>query len=358
VATATLSGSVAAPTLPSPQPPLLVLAQDADGLLQNNFIAALAPGHPFLTLALQTIIARAEEDTNVVSATGPAMLTALFTAFQRVPLRPSHSQAPGCSPVELQPDARELISAVATASVPARQVLPPPLPLGAPELTNRERFVPVEGASEVLEVDALKAAWQALELSVPQGSITSDSPQALALAVAAGAIPGFTPPAASAAAAAAAATAAAAAAATAAAPAAFAVTTYGDTVFLVGSSALYPTHWRDLGSRAAPSVTPPQAPPELTRADSAEALSAVVAYVEAMRGEARCAALRLSPRENEAVVAAENDPDPDYAPSALEAIVHGLNAVHTVAAACTPDAVLLGSHAWDCTWGQKGGSSY
>ena len=42
---------------PDGLPPLLVLAQDADGLLQNNFLAVTAPAHPFLTLALQVGVA-------------------------------------------------------------------------------------------------------------------------------------------------------------------------------------------------------------------------------------------------------------------------------------------------------------
>lgn len=71
--------------------PLLVLAQDADGLLQNNFIASVSPFHPFLTLLLQAIALSAVEEGHVVKATGPAMLTAVLYAFQETRAQPSPS---------------------------------------------------------------------------------------------------------------------------------------------------------------------------------------------------------------------------------------------------------------------------
>jgi hypothetical protein len=70
-----LPTAVAAPT------PLLVLAQDADGLLQNNFVGALTPFHPFVTLLLRAVTLSALAEGHVVKATGPAMLTAVYYAF-------------------------------------------------------------------------------------------------------------------------------------------------------------------------------------------------------------------------------------------------------------------------------------
>lgn len=65
-----------------PVTPLLVLPQDQDGLLQNNFIATNIARHPFLTLALQAILVSAPLEAHVVHATGPALLTALYHVFK------------------------------------------------------------------------------------------------------------------------------------------------------------------------------------------------------------------------------------------------------------------------------------
>jgi hypothetical protein len=78
----------------APAVPLLVLPLDADGLLQNNFLAiAGRPGvrHPFLTLLLQAILLGAPFEPHVLSATGPALLTALLLAV-------SHCAVPGKAP--------------------------------------------------------------------------------------------------------------------------------------------------------------------------------------------------------------------------------------------------------------------
>jgi hypothetical protein len=87
--------------------PTLFVAQDADGVLQNNFFA-LADGvstasssaaaaassslsdinksalhHPLLSLLLQAVIASALEESHVIHATGPALVTAVFHAFRQ-----------------------------------------------------------------------------------------------------------------------------------------------------------------------------------------------------------------------------------------------------------------------------------
>lgn len=63
--------------------PLLVVAQDADGILQNNFIAVNTPCHPFITLLLQAVTAAGVLEDHVVHATGPALFTALYHCFRR-----------------------------------------------------------------------------------------------------------------------------------------------------------------------------------------------------------------------------------------------------------------------------------
>jgi hypothetical protein len=71
--------------------PLLVVAQDSDGLLQNNFMAVSTAFHPFLTLLLQAITLSAAREGHVVRATGPAMLTAVFFAFADTRVQPTPS---------------------------------------------------------------------------------------------------------------------------------------------------------------------------------------------------------------------------------------------------------------------------
>lgn len=88
------AASDGAPALPDALPaptPLLVLAQDADGLLQNNFIATLTPFHPFLTLLLRAVTLSALGEGHVVKATGPAMLTAVYYAFADAGVAPTPS---------------------------------------------------------------------------------------------------------------------------------------------------------------------------------------------------------------------------------------------------------------------------
>lgn len=88
------SASLAGP----PLLPLLILAQDADGLIQNNLVAATASHHPFLTLALHAMYALSPAAAaafsprspayarSVLHATGPVLLTALHATFGRLPV--------------------------------------------------------------------------------------------------------------------------------------------------------------------------------------------------------------------------------------------------------------------------------
>lgn len=75
--------------------PLLVLGQDADGQLQNNFLglAGGGPAHPFLTLALTAVVLSGGPggEAHVIKATGPALLTAVATAFRDAPAQASPS---------------------------------------------------------------------------------------------------------------------------------------------------------------------------------------------------------------------------------------------------------------------------
>ena len=71
--------------------PFLVVAQDADGLLQNNFIAVRGAHHPYLTLLLQAIVVSAGLEHHVVQSTGPALLTAVYYAFKDAAIVPSAS---------------------------------------------------------------------------------------------------------------------------------------------------------------------------------------------------------------------------------------------------------------------------
>jgi len=97
-----------------PVHPTLFVAQDADGVLQNNFFA-LADGvsstsssttttttttnnnkysalhHPLLSLLLQAIISSALEESHVIHATGPALVTAVFHAFRKTLVAPPSS---------------------------------------------------------------------------------------------------------------------------------------------------------------------------------------------------------------------------------------------------------------------------
>jgi hypothetical protein len=67
----------------APRPaPFLLLAEDADGVLQNNVLAVTAARHPFLTLLLQAVTAAGALEHHVVHATGPALFTALYYCFR------------------------------------------------------------------------------------------------------------------------------------------------------------------------------------------------------------------------------------------------------------------------------------
>ena len=102
--------------------PFCVLAQDADGLLQNNFIGVRGAFHPFLTLLLQGILVSAGGEPHVVHATGPALFTALYYAFQGAQVAPSPSLISlvgSCASPAVAVPANDPAVAMLRASLPA-----------------------------------------------------------------------------------------------------------------------------------------------------------------------------------------------------------------------------------------------
>ena len=79
VDTDTLAGEDALDLRASSEP-LLVLPQDAEGHVQNCFIAVNCTRHPFCELLLRAVAAGSEAELHPVRATGPALLTALLIA--------------------------------------------------------------------------------------------------------------------------------------------------------------------------------------------------------------------------------------------------------------------------------------
>jgi hypothetical protein len=71
--------------------PMLVLAQDNDGLLQNNVLATAGTLHPALTLLIKCCLVCVLSELDVVSGTGPALITAALCTFQHVEVTVSPS---------------------------------------------------------------------------------------------------------------------------------------------------------------------------------------------------------------------------------------------------------------------------
>jgi hypothetical protein len=88
-------------------PPLLLAPQDAEGNVQNCFLAVCAPRHPFLELALRAAVAVAATEPHPVRATGPALLTALLLAAgpARLLAGAAPATAPPRVPAQLPPSA-------------------------------------------------------------------------------------------------------------------------------------------------------------------------------------------------------------------------------------------------------------
>ncbi|RYG55189.1 hypothetical protein EON66_05880, partial [archaeon] len=84
--------SHAASAIDQSVPPLLVIPEDAENLLQNNMLAVTGPHQPFVTRALQAMAVSALEEQAVVCATGPSLLTALWELSQQDDVRTMRSQ--------------------------------------------------------------------------------------------------------------------------------------------------------------------------------------------------------------------------------------------------------------------------
>ena len=271
---------------------------------------------------LQAVIARAEADRYVVTATGPAMLTGLLAAFKNVPVaRPGLGGAAESVAWPIVPCVapEKVVNAVAAA---AHESLPC-VPDDAAALFARELAVaaaarPPASAAHPADtslggsgafLQSPCAAAAALARVVPRVDVASSWAPSSALGTAALALGG-----------------------------AAGGVTYGDTIFVVSHSAFYPVHWRSLPPQVAklPTLAPLEESP-LTRADSAEVLAKAFEAVAARRAMMRPG--RFSSVDEAA-----------YAPDALELIAADLTRVHASHAAASGTAPLLGSHAWHCTW--------
>lgn len=146
---------------------LCVLAQDADGLVQNNFISVTGLFHPFLTLILRSILAHAKRETDVVSATGPVLLTALYYMFSEcatsiTPTAALHLERFPRVGGRRGDDSSASCSAL--LSVPAlRKLLPASLPMTSfPSLANIPVYTPA--------VEAIGARYRDVVHLCPPGA--------------------------------------------------------------------------------------------------------------------------------------------------------------------------------------------
>lgn len=86
-----------------PSTPLVLLAQDVDGIVQNNVVATTDSYHPFLTLYLRAVAASAAHEGHVIHATGPALCTAVLYAYRSTRAIPSPSRIAAARGLDVLP---------------------------------------------------------------------------------------------------------------------------------------------------------------------------------------------------------------------------------------------------------------